>query len=410
MNIRRLPALLCAAALIAALLCGTAAGCAASGGAKSDPADSLPPSTTTAETPKKTGGDTLPYRLTMRYPITEKSLFTYPDAQRLTFTDGQTGKTFPYRLFVPADYDKNGHCPVLFFLHGASERGTDNGIHIRVLEQSFRRAGDFLNEAIVLAPQCPADGWWGLDEEAYGDENGWRGAALRLLRQTLTAYACDTERVYVAGLSMGGYATWSLLERHGELFAAAVPICGWGNTAMGSTLAKIPIWAFHSTDDPTVSYYCSLEMVDAIKAAGGRMARLERLTGVGHNAWDTALGSRKMFSWMFAQTKPKGLRGDDSYTSAALFRLVSPSGEPVLTEDDVVYLTGQLHAGQPHLAARLTPAAADRLRTAYAAYAGQEFTVEYVGQPYYRFVPLTVPQDDEFVFAQFAKTAFYALL
>lgn len=160
MNIRRLPALLCAAALIAALLCGTAAGCAASGGAKSDPADSLTPSTTTAETPKKTGSDTLPYRLTTRYPITEKSLFTYPDAQRLTFTDGQTGKTLPYRLFVPADYDKNGHCPVLFFLHGAGERGTDNGIHIRVLEQSFRRAGDFLNEAIVLAPQCPADGRW----------------------------------------------------------------------------------------------------------------------------------------------------------------------------------------------------------------------------------------------------------
>ena len=226
----------------------------------------------------------------------------------------------------------------------------------------------------------------------------------------MAQYRCDRERVYVAGLSMGGYGTWSVLERYGDLFAAGVPICGWGNSAMGEELSRIPIWVYHGTDDTTVPYYCSLDMVNAIKNAGGRMVRLTSPEGVGHNAWDTALGTRETFLWMFGQTKPRGLSGDDSYTASGLFRLLSPKGETILTEADIESVGGRFIGGSSHLVANLTPTAGERLRKAYATYAGQVFTVEYLGQTYYRFCPVGTPQENEFVFALLAKESFRKLL
>lgn len=351
----------------------------------------------------------LPYVVTAQFPVPDTDVFAFPEFASASYTDAATGKRLPYRLYVPKDYDKSKQYPVFFFLHGAGERGDDNSTHIRALENAYRVAGDLLGQAIILAPQCPADGWWDLDTHE-GSENGWLGIAVRLLRTTMAQYRCDKNRVYVAGLSMGGYATWSVLERYSELFAAGVPICGWGNSAAVAELEKIPIWVYHGTDDPTVSYSCSLEMVHAIKNAGGDMVRLTSPEGVGHNAWDTALGTRETFLWMFGQTKPKGVSGDDSYTVSGLFRLISPNGEVVLTEADIQNVGGRYVGGRSHLVADLTPEAGERLRKAYVADAGQEFTVEYLGQPYYRFRPVGIPQEDEFVFALFAKESFRRLL
>lgn len=179
---------------------------------------------------------------------------------------------------------------------------------------------------------------------------------------------------------------------------------------MGYKLAKIPIWVYHGTDDLTVSYSCSEEMVNAIRNAGGRMIRLTPLNGVGHNAWDTALGTRETFLWMFGQTKSKGAAGDDSYTASGLFRLLSPKGEVILTEADIQNTGGKYIGGRTHLLAELTHEAGARLRKAYATGNGQEFTVEYLGQPYYRFCPVGTLQSDEFVFAQFAKDKFLRIL
>lgn len=353
--------------------------------------------------------DSLPYRVTAQFSVPDTDVFVFPEFASDIYYDIVTDIRLPYRLYVPADYDKSKHYPVFLFLHGAGDRGNDNTIQIRVLENAYRVAGDMLSQAIVLAPQCPEDGWWDIDGYG-GSETGWLGAAVRLLRSTLAQYRCDKERVYVAGLSMGGYGTWSVLERYGDLFAAGVPICGWGNSAMGEELSRIPIWVYHGTDDTTVPYYCSLDMVNAIKNAGGHMVRLTPLDGVGHNAWDTALGTRETFLWMFGQTKPKGLSGDDSYTASGLFRLLSPTGETILTEADIESVGGRFISGTSHLVADLTPAAGERLRKTYATYTGQEFTVEYLGQTYYRFCPVGIPQENEFVFALLAKESFRKLL
>lgn len=356
----------------------------------------------------ETDEEQLPYKVTARFSVPDIDVFAFPQFASDTYTDIETGLSLPYRLYVPKDYDKTKSYPVFFFLHGAGERGRDNSKHIRVLEKAYRVAGDLLGQAIVLAPQCPENGWWNID--GYdGGETGWLGVAMRLLQATMSEYRCDKERVYVSGLSMGGYATWSVLERYGEIFAAGVPICGWGNREMGYRLAKIPIWVYHGTDDPTVSYSCSAEMVNAIRNAGGRMIRLTPLNGVGHNAWDTALGTRGTFLWMFGQTKSKGAAGDDSYTASGLFRLLSLNGKVILTEADIKG-TGEYIGERTYFFAELTPEAGTRLRKAYAADKGQEFTVEYLGYPYYRFYPVGAPKSDEFVFAPFAKDKFLSIL
>lgn len=120
-------------------------------------------------------------------------MFVFPEFTKAIYTDDTTGKCLPYRLYVPEDYDKAKQYPVFFFLHGAGERGDDNATHIRVLENAYRVAGDMLGQAIVLSPQCPADCWWDLNTQE-GDENGWLGAAIRLLRTTMAQYRCDKSR------------------------------------------------------------------------------------------------------------------------------------------------------------------------------------------------------------------------
>lgn len=369
--------------------------------------DRVTPTTAVTQVVKSENG--LPYEVTAQFSVSDANVFVFPEFASDTYVDTATGRSLPYRLYVPTDYDESKRYPVALFLHGAGDRGNDNTTHIRALERAYGVAGDMLSQAIVLAPQCPEDGWWNIDSYD-GSETGCLGIAVRLLRTIMAQYRCDKERVYVTGLSMGGYGTWSALTRYGYLFAAGVPICGWGDSAAGAELAKIPIWVFHSTDDDTVPYQWSLDMVNAIKNAGGRMVRMTTLDGVGHSAWDPAFGARETFLWMFGQTKSKGLAGDDSYSAYGLFHLLSPKGEAILTEADIRNVGGRYIGGSSHLVAELTPEAGNRLRKAYAAGKGQEFTVEYLGQPYYRFRPVGTQTKDEFVFALLAKEHFRTLL
>ena len=159
----------------------------------------------------------------------------------------------------------------------------------------FNAAGDIISGSIILAPQCPSGGWWNLDEDGYGDEMGWLGAAWRLLESVKSEYGGDPDRIYITGLSMGGIATWALIDRYPEKFAAAVPVCGIGNSYSAYNLTGIPIKIYHGTADTTIGCGASDEMYNAILSAGGKMVDYKRLYGVGHNAWDTAYSDRDMF-------------------------------------------------------------------------------------------------------------------
>lgn len=338
-------------------------------------------------------------KITQVYELSSQYSFELPEMQRKSFKDSKSGKTLPYRLYIPEDYNASKKYPVFFWLHGAGERGSDNNIQIQYLSKAFKAAGDLLSGAIIVAPQCPSYGWWNIDEEGY--ETGWLGAAMHLLYEIRSEYSCDSDRIYVSGLSMGGYATWQVLERYGDLFAAGAPICGWGNTYAGAQLAKIPIWIYHGDSDQTVSYYASVEMHNAIKNAGGNMVHFTTLYGVDHNAWDYALADRELFCWMFAQTKTKSRKGDDSYEYEELphIRLVSPQNETVFTEEDIDYYGVFFSGDTSYCTAYLNSYGSARLKKAYKNNLDKEFTVYIYSDKLYKFKPLVMPDGDEFVFA-----------
>jgi predicted peptidase len=118
------------------------------------------------------------------------------------------------------------------------------------------------------------------------------------------AYTIDPKRIYLTGLSMGGFGTWGFAPSHIDTFAALMPICGGGSKKDAPALAKLPIWAFHGGDDETVPAEKSREMVEAVKAAGGKVKYTE-YPGVGHNSWDAAYGDPEAIEWLLKQRKKR---------------------------------------------------------------------------------------------------------
>lgn len=324
--------------------------------------------------------------------------FDIPEMQDKQFYDNASGKTLPYRLNIPQNYSKSRKYPVFFWLHGAGERGNNNTSQITVLSKAFNVAGDYLNNAIIIAPQCPSSCWWNIDENGF--ETGWLGAAIHLLYQIESEYSYDKNRIYVSGLSMGGYATWSLVEMYGEIFAAGAPICGWGNPYAADELSKIPIWIYHGNYDQTVSYSASEEMYSAIKNAGGNMIRFTTLYGVAHNAWDYALSDRQLFCWMFSQSKSKSANGDDSYKYIPLLNVVSPLNETVFTNEDIEYSSFSFDRERPYVTVRLNSVAAQKLRDSYSNNINREFTVYYCGHKLYSFKPIKLRENNNFDFSE----------
>lgn len=197
-----------------------------------------------------------------------------------------------YVVYVPYDYDPKEKWPVILFLHGAGERGDDGLAQSAVgIGQAVRFHPDRF-PAIVVMPQCPKDVWWDscLDHVDLA------------LEQTLAEYNTDRSRVYLTGLSMGGYATWIYGAMKTDTFAALMPICGGGKVEDAAALAKLPIWAFHGGADETVKPEESRKMVDAVKKAGGAVQYTE-YKGVGHNSWDAAYGDAKAIKWLLSQRK-----------------------------------------------------------------------------------------------------------
>lgn len=219
----------------------------------------------------------------------------------------QQGEVLKYRLLKPLDYSAETKYPLVIFLHGAGERGDDN------LAQLKHCMGEFCKPerrkrfpCYVLAPQCPAgQKWsnvdWSADSVTLPESiSGSLGATLKVVEAMLEEAAIDKERIYVTGLSMGGFGTWDALARRPELFAAAIPICGGGDPQTAPRFAKVPIWCFHGGDDSVVKPQLSRDMVAALKQAGGE-PRYTEYAGVGHDSWTATFSNDETFSWLFAQ-------------------------------------------------------------------------------------------------------------
>lgn len=201
----------------------------------------------------------------------------------------------PYVVYVPRDYTPTQKYPVILFLHGAGERGSDGirqtqvgiGAAIRTYPERF--------PCLVVMPQCPADRWWRGEELE---------AAYQCLQQILREFSCDPQRVYLTGLSMGGFGSWELAAKYPDAFAAVIPICGRGNPADAEKLKNLPIWVFHGEADTLVPPTFSREMVEALQKAGSTRVKYTELPGIGHNSWDPAYSSAEVIRWLLEQRKP----------------------------------------------------------------------------------------------------------
>jgi predicted peptidase len=224
-----------------------------------------------------------------------------------TFTAGK--EKLPYRLMKPQGYDKKKTYPLVVFLHGSGERGIDNNRQlVHGVAEFAKAAARKKYPCFLIAPQCPANQmWvdvdWSAKKHKISKEPSRSGKlVLGLIDEMKKEFSIDPKRIYLTGLSMGGYGTWDLLARKPALFAAGVPICGGGDEKTGKTLAKIPIWVFHGDKDNAVNVERSREMVAAIKKAGGKPKYTE-YKGVGHNSWTRAYNDPALMKWLFKQKR-----------------------------------------------------------------------------------------------------------
>lgn len=220
------------------------------------------------------------------------------------------GAKLPYRLLKPTNYDPKQNYPLVIFLHGAGERGTDN------TRQLVHGMADFASDkimetypAFVIAPQCPDDQQW-VDVPWSADEHQMPERPSASLRQTLELVAAmqkefsiDVGRIYVTGLSMGGFGAWDCIQRRPELFAAAAPVCGGGDAALAAEIKDVPVWAFHGDADGAVKVRRSRDMIAALKAVGGSPKYTE-YKSVGHDSWTATYRNPEFFEWLFAQQRP----------------------------------------------------------------------------------------------------------
>ncbi len=225
------------------------------------------------------------------------------------FKNGGNRDTLLYRLLKPVNYDKEIKYPLVIFLHGAGERGQDNikqlmhGAKIFETDENLEKYSSF-----VIAPQCPeGQRWvevdWNLDKHTMPENPS---EPVRLLMKLIDSfekqYNIDKDRIYVTGLSMGGFGTWDLIARYPDMFAAAAPICGGGDVKTANIIKDIPIWAFHGSIDKTVNPQRTRDMIKAIEDAGGN-PKFTEYDSVAHNSWDNAYGDPKLLEWMFEQEK-----------------------------------------------------------------------------------------------------------
>jgi len=208
----------------------------------------------------------------------------------------ETYENLPYRIYVPDNYDPVRQFPLVLYLHGLGECGSDNRLQTSknsVMQTLLEPENRAAYPCIVLAPQCPAGSWW----------SGLTPLLMGLLEHTRAAHSIDPARVYITGLSMGGFGAWAMLAAYPAYFAAAVPICGGGDPDSAPLFRDVPIWAFHGAKDTTVYPSGSRDMVRALRDAGARDVRYTEYPDAEHNSWEKAYREAELFPWMFAQAK-----------------------------------------------------------------------------------------------------------
>lgn len=225
-------------------------------------------------------------------------------SQKVHSFEGHVARTvrLDYLLFLPQGYgdDPAQEWPMILFLHGMGERGSDvQAVKKHGLPKILEDRDDL--GFVVVSPQCPAETIWSVETAALN----------ALVDEVVEAHAVDTRRIYLTGLSMGGYGTWHLALERPERYAAIAPICG-GLIGAGAhpdricALKDTPVWAFHGARDRTVPLAESADLVSALKACGGDV-RFTIYPDAGHDSWTETYENPELYSWFLQHAKRTGL-------------------------------------------------------------------------------------------------------
>src|SRR4051794_18212310 len=218
-----------------------------------------------------------------------------------------------YMLFTPKDYKPDGKkWPLMLFLHGLGECSNDDLSRVKI-----HGPANFVDSRpdfpfVVVTPQLPPPPGY-KEGVSYNSEQivalarkAWKPEELiQLVDHVIGKLNIDRDRVYVTGLSMGGFGTWQLVASYPDRFAAAVPICGGGEPEkMAAAASRVPIWAFHGAKDTVLPIRYSREMVDAVKRAGGDV-KLTMYPEAGHDSWKITYNDPKVYDWLLAHRRTK---------------------------------------------------------------------------------------------------------
>lgn len=213
--------------------------------------------------------------------------------QALQFSKTKTtsiSAEYSYLLYIPSnrDFDENGKSPLIIFLHGAGERGDSiDLVKVHGPPKIVETNKEF--PFAVLSPQCAANSWWEADKLDM------------LIDEVIQQNDIDESRIYLTGLSMGGYGTWDLAQLRPDRFAAIAPICGGSrmNAFRASLLKNVPTWAFHGAMDSVVPVEASSRIVKALKNAGGNV-KYTIYPMAGHDSWTETYNNPKLYDWFLS--------------------------------------------------------------------------------------------------------------
>lgn len=233
----------------------------------------------------------VPEAFLVRRPVNSAGLWQY---RKEIATNGSSGG-LQGRIF-PAQPTAT-RLPLVVFLHGSGERGADNIRQLWLFPQLMVTKRYYAKfPCILLAPQCPEGSNWIQH----------RTQVMQLIDDVARTYPVDRDRIYLTGLSMGGFGAWDLAAHYPDVFAAVVPVCGGGDPATAQALVKVPVWAVHGDADQSVDVGATRRMITALRQVGATPEYSE-LPGVGHDSYHYAYDLHTgVLDWMFRQHKERG--------------------------------------------------------------------------------------------------------
>ncbi|MCB0283809.1 MAG: prolyl oligopeptidase family serine peptidase [Calditrichaeota bacterium] len=201
----------------------------------------------------------------------------------------QTDLNINFLIYFPEDYTTDSTWPLMIFLHGRGEQGNDlEKVKIHGPTRRIKEGAEF--PFILVAPQCPQDQWWSVADLD------------KMLDYLLKNLPIDQNRIYLTGLSMGGFGTWAWATDQPQRFAAIAPICGGGDSRLAWRLKELPVWVFHGAKDNTVPIGRSQEMVDALKKVGSDV-RFTVYPEAGHDSWTETYANPELYDWFLSKHK-----------------------------------------------------------------------------------------------------------